>query len=64
MTIIICSDIKKVYFYVMSTVNFVNQGVSCPPRSECGMTCPALCLIPERWMGSRKRKKIIFFNSN
>ena len=29
------------------------QGVSFRPRFECGMTFPTLCLVPERWIGSR-----------
>ena len=34
------------------------QGLSCRLRFECGMTFPTLCLIPERWMGSKVQSTV------
>ena len=34
------------------------KGVSCLPRFECGMTLTTMCLIPERWMGSRVQSTV------
>ena len=34
------------------------QGVSCRHRLEWGRTFPTLCLIPERWMGSRVQSTV------
>ena len=42
--------------------------LSCRLRFDCGMTFPTLCLIPERWMGSRVQPPLVaslscvFFN--
>ena len=33
-------------------------GLSSRLRFDCGMTFPALCLIPERWMGSRVQSTV------
>ena len=34
------------------------QGVSCRRILECGMTFPALCLTPERWMHLRVQSTV------
>ena len=36
-------------------------GHSCRLRFDCGMTYPTLCLIPERWTGSRVRSTVACF---
>ena len=33
-------------------------GISCRLRFDCGMTFPTLCLIPERWIGSRVQSTV------
>ena len=33
-------------------------GISCLLRFDCGMTFRTLCLIPERWMGSRVQSTV------
>ena len=33
-------------------------GLSCRLRFDCRMTFPILCLIPERWMGSRVQSTV------